>query len=548
MPFPPLDQYNEAVQHPQLAFSDPALKAGKVKCNPFSIPIALGGGFVITYSVQSQGKRYAVRCFHRQAGDLQKQYAAIGSALKSANLPFFVGFEYQSRGILVNGEQYPIVKMDWIEGETLGMFIEQAYNNRAQLTRLVSQFRSLEEALAKYGIAHGDLQNGNVIVDTGIKLIDYDGVYVPPLPEGKGYELGHKHFQHPKRLATNFGPKLDRFSFIVIDLSLRALMEQPGLFKTFSTGENILFSASDFLDPSTAPVFGEVRRISGLKRDVENFARVCLAESNIVPSLRDFLAGSGIPAIVVRPPAAKPDPTLQQPAYIGAFDVVNASDFTAVRRQIGNRIELVGKIVEVKTDHTRHGKPYVFINFGPWKGRVAKITIWSEGLLKLQQRPTESWVGQWISVTGVVDPIYRSRKYKYEHVGITVEGSNQLRMIGEADAKRRLTSVNGSGRSTHGDSNRAVLDEIRGARGSGSSATRSASQSTRRPSRHQTSNQQILEKIQRTSPTRSPTSPPSLGRTSGPSHGARTAATSSSGGIPWWVWVVGILVLLVAFG
>ena len=51
--------------------------------------------------------------------------------------------------------------------------------------------------------------------------------YVPSLPVGQGAELGHKHFQHPKRSAADFGPEMDRFSFIVIDLSLRAIAHDP---------------------------------------------------------------------------------------------------------------------------------------------------------------------------------------------------------------------------------------------------------------------------------------------------------------------------------
>src|SRR5690606_30691261 len=114
---------------------------------------------------------------------------------------------------------------------------------------LRQQFIDVEQFLRSKGVAHGDLQNGNVMVNSGLKLIDYDGIYVPTMAVGQGTELGHKHFQHPKRSTADFGPTIDRFSFIVIDLSLRAIAHNPKLFAKYSNGENIILTANDFLDP-----------------------------------------------------------------------------------------------------------------------------------------------------------------------------------------------------------------------------------------------------------------------------------------------------------
>lgn len=128
--------------------------------------------------------------------------------------------------------------MDWATGTTLGEYLEQNYQDRKGMETLRASFAALETDLANSGIAHGDLQNGNVIVDqSNLRLIDYDGMFVPGIELGSGTELGHKHFQHPLRRASDFGPKVDRFSFLVIDLSLWALALRPELFARFSTGE-----------------------------------------------------------------------------------------------------------------------------------------------------------------------------------------------------------------------------------------------------------------------------------------------------------------------
>ena len=84
--------------------------------------------------------------------------------------------------------------------------------------------------------------------------------------------------------------------------------------------------------------------------------------------------------------------------------------------------------------------PYVFINFGPWNGESVKTTIWSEALGNMSSRPSDSWVGNWISVTGLIDPPYDGRHYgrPYRNVGIAVVSDNQIIKITEREAKFRL--------------------------------------------------------------------------------------------------------------
>src|SRR6516165_5358762 len=162
--YPALNEYNSAVQHPQTAFSDSDLKVGKVETTGLGLPRALGGGFAITYTIAAGSKKYAVRCFHKAAPDLEQKYRNIGSALVTDNSGYFVGFKYEPTGVLVNGTRFPIVKMDWAEGKTLDAWLESNVNNRSGLTQLRQQFQNLETYLRGKSYAHGDLQNGNVIV------------------------------------------------------------------------------------------------------------------------------------------------------------------------------------------------------------------------------------------------------------------------------------------------------------------------------------------------------------------------------------------------
>ena len=121
------------------------------------------------------------------------------------------------------------------------------------------------------------------------------------------------------------------------------------------------------------------------------------------------------------------------------------SHFDAASRRVGDRIELVGKIVEVKRDTGRRGRgrgrPYVFINFGPWRGNIVKISIWSEGLAELKEQPSAAWVNRWVSVVGLMDPPYDSKKYGYRHLSVTVEKDGQIQFLDETQARFRLASI-----------------------------------------------------------------------------------------------------------
>src|SRR4029077_855325 len=106
-------------------------------------------------------------------------------------------------------------------------------------------------------IAHGDLQHGNILIVNGqFKLVDSDGMYVPTLARRNSHEVGHPNYQHPRRVATHFGPYLDNFSAWVIYVSLVALSIDPTLWQTTGAGDEcLLFRQEDFNNPDTSNAF-----------------------------------------------------------------------------------------------------------------------------------------------------------------------------------------------------------------------------------------------------------------------------------------------------
>ncbi len=180
MSYPQITEYLEAVQHPAQAFIDPDLKQGAVAENNLGLPLVMSGGFALTYAVTTPRRKCAVRCFHREIPAIQQKYDAISKKLRSLGNGCFVDFDFQQSGINVRQKIFPIVRMDWVEGDTLGVWMDKHFDDPRALEKACADFAAIARFLEQKGIAHGDIQNGNVMVTNGnIKLIDYDGMFVP---------------------------------------------------------------------------------------------------------------------------------------------------------------------------------------------------------------------------------------------------------------------------------------------------------------------------------------------------------------------------------
>lgn len=514
MTYPNIQQYQEALQHPATAFADPVLAAGRIAVSGLGVPRVLSGGFALTYAVDAGGRKYAVRCFHREARGLERRYEAISKKLKSLASPYFLEFEYQPKGVRIGGSAFPVVKMAWANGETLGEFIENNHGNAPKVKNLLASLGRLALHLEQAGIAHGDIQDLNLVVaDDGrrLQLIDYDGMFVPELASLGGSELGHRDYQHPQRDGKKYDATLDRFSFISLNIALRALCEKPSLWRSSQSGAGVIvFRANDYAAPGSSAVLAEIAAIPTLARDAKNFGAICSAAFGAIPTLAQFVAGTSIPAAafqnkILSGAAASSTPPA---GYISAYPVLNASDYAAFEKSIGQMVELVGKVIEVKVDRTRGGKPYIFVNFGHWRGKTVKINLWSEALSKPGARPSEAWVGRWVTIRGLVEPVYANKKFNYQHISITADAASQISQLTEAEAKYRLnalrTPVVRSAASAAATGNAAALSLLRGSTASAKSSMLGAG--SRQPVQSPTSrNQALLQSMQGSTVSNRPT-------------------------------------------
>lgn len=260
--FPTGANYVEALQNPTLCFEDPDLKGGSVQQSPVLGPKAISGNFASVFSITApDGQRYALKCFTRDSSTLEARYQAISkelSGLKHTRLsqPWPVSLEYLPRGVLVAGQWYPTLKMAWVDGTNLIAWIDRNIGNTAAILGIAERFAALAADLEKLGIAHGDLQHGNLLVaaDGTLRLVDYDGMYVPAFKGQGATESGHRNYQSPRRTSSDFGPTMDRFSSWIIYLALVAIAFDPSIWDQLhdAEGEFLILKEEDFQEPQSS--------------------------------------------------------------------------------------------------------------------------------------------------------------------------------------------------------------------------------------------------------------------------------------------------------
>lgn len=517
MAYPSIEEYQILVQNPSTTFTDKILAAGTVAKSGMGTPKVVSGGFALTYAVNARGKVYAVRCFHKEAKGLERRYAAISQALAALKSKYFVEFEYQTQGVRASGATYPLVKMAWATGETLGEFVESNFDNPSVLKSLITSLNELAAYLESSGVAHGDIQEGNLMVSDGgrsIQLIDYDGMFVPTLSALGGAELGHRDYQHPGRDSSHYGVTLDRFSFISLTLALRALCARPQLWMESQSGAGVIvLRANDFADPGASPILAKIGQVTALAQDVKNFISVCAAPFERTPSLRDFNSASNIPTANVRMVA--PSDRAAANGYISQYPVLNGTDYDAFEKNIGQMVELVGKIVDVKFGFGVNRKPYIFLNFGDWRKKSVKIALWSEALSTGPNVPTAEWKGRWVAIRGLVEPVF---KRGYESIALTASTLAQISTLTETEARYRLTPFVRRAPTPQASTNADTLRRLAGASPAQPSHPANSSPQGRTiapstnpvpPAKPQTANQAALARLQSQAPPPPPAKPAS---------------------------------------
>ena len=175
----------------------------------------------------------------------------------------------------------------------LSSFVGSHLNDPDALRRVAAQWRGGTTAsLRGLRIAHNDLQHGNIMVqgDGNIRLVDYDGMFLPQFGGERSPELGHKNFQHPLRTAEDYDAYVDNFPTLVIYLSLLAIASDPSLW-SFYNDDNLIFTRNDYADPGSSEILDRLKSSPDLTvaKLTERLEECCALPVEEVPDLETIL-------------------------------------------------------------------------------------------------------------------------------------------------------------------------------------------------------------------------------------------------------------------
>jgi hypothetical protein len=270
-----------------------------------STPLYFPGGYACVFKYESPllNKFWAVRCFLQSVPNVAAHYSKVSQRLPSIPCrKYFIDFKFKDEGIRIvdNNQIYPIVKMEWANGEDLRSFISKNLNDGLKLESLADAWVEMSRELKKANIAHGDIQHGNVLVDDSanlkLKLVDYDSLYFGSDGNTIDNEIhGYPEYQHPLRTSLKKQClEMDFFPQLVVYISLQALIIDSSLWQQYNldnADRRLLFEASDFQDPDNSNVLQHLSKLSSDLKELTNALKfICkLTDFSRIPSLDDVI-------------------------------------------------------------------------------------------------------------------------------------------------------------------------------------------------------------------------------------------------------------------
>ena len=265
MQYPLISEYVKAIQDAgdnldKLAYLTPVL-------DDHGEPFRSSGAFAVVFKMQDKntGKYYALKCFTEEQEGRADAYRQIADELDMVDSPYITSVKYMEKELFVDSQceedEFPVLLMDWVDGETMEAYIAANYHNQSAMSMLCYRFGKMAAWLRSQSFAHGDVKPDNIIIrpDGSLTLVDYDGMFVSSMKGSKSPTIGTRDFSHPLRTVDDFDETIDDFSLASIALSLKAISMNSTLLDTFGASDRLLFSEKDYRTPSNSKVISALQ-------------------------------------------------------------------------------------------------------------------------------------------------------------------------------------------------------------------------------------------------------------------------------------------------
>ena len=232
-------------------------------------PYRSSGAFAVVFKMKDEqtGKCYALKCFTEEQEGRAEAYRQIADELEFVDSSYITSVKYLEKEIFVDSsceeDEFPVLLMDWIDGETMESYIAENYQDNYAMAMLCYRFCKMAAWLRSQPFAHGDIKPDNIMVrpDGSLTLVDYDGMFVPAMKGQKSPTIGTKDFSHPLRTVDDFDETIDDFALASIALSLKAISLKSSLLDEYGAADRLLFSAEDYRDLSKSKVLAALHEL-----------------------------------------------------------------------------------------------------------------------------------------------------------------------------------------------------------------------------------------------------------------------------------------------